>query len=416
MSKVAIKNVLLQRDGSLVPTDILIEGRRIAAITEAGTLTGNDGWDVHDFRGEKIALPGFVNAHTHSPMSLLRGFAEDLPFETWLFKRILPAEERLTPRAVYYGSLLSMMEMASHGVVAFCDMYFHMDAVAQAVADFGMKALLTRGLVDREGDDDGRLTENLQLMRKWHGYDERIFVGLGPHAPYTCSRAYLERIVDVARTERLVVTMHFFENAWERERYKPEEIMSLGFDDVHFLPVHCVHLKNEELRLLSGAFPVLCVTSNLKLGSGVPPVADMLEAGLRLSVGTDGPASNNSLNPLLDARILSLTAKLTNPQSATVRDVLRVLTENGYASLGLDGGALTPGSPADITFLNAKHPQLQPLANLSSNLLHAFTDAVFATMVNGRFVYYDGTFPTVDLEEVLRGFSISSREVTGTEN
>lgn len=415
MSEVLLKNVLIERNDALELCHIKITGRKISEIATADVSVVGE-CDVYDFRGEKIAVPGFVNTHTHSPMSLLRGFAEDLPFDEWLFRRILPAEERITPEAAYYGALVSMMEMASHGVVAFCDMYFHMDEVAKAVADFGLKALLTRGLVDKDGDDGGRLDENVELYKKWHGFDERIYVGLGPHAPYTCSEAYLKRVLEVAEHENMIVTMHFFENAWERERYSPEEIVSLGFDRVHFIPVHCVHLREGELRLLQGAYPTLCVMSNMKLGTGLPPVLEMFEAGLDVTVGTDGPASNNSLNPLLDGRLLSLTGKLRRPEGVKVSEVLHALTRAGYEALGLEGGELRPGAPADIVLVDAKHTQLQPLSNFSANLIHAYTDRVFATMVNGRFIYYDGTFPTIDAEEVLRTFSTFSKRVTGTES
>lgn len=409
-----LKNVALLKPNSLELRDIRIDGKIIAEIGQ--NLRPEQNEEVIDFRGSKCVSVGFVNTHTHSPMSLLRAFAEDLPFNKWLFEKILPAEDRLTPEAVYFGAIVSMMEMAAHGVVAFCDMYFHMDAVARAVADFGMKAVLTRGLVDKDGDDNGRLQEALELYEKWHGFDDRIFVGLGPHAPYTCSRSYLRKILDVAKMNDMLVTMHFFENSWERERYTPQEIMSIGFDQVHFIPVHCVHLKPDELKLLSCSYPSINVVSNMKLGNGVPPVNKMLKEGLKLTIGTDGPSSNNSLNPLFDMRVTILTQKVSNPENVKVTEAYAILTKHGYEALRLNGGEITPGMPADLILIDLFNPQLQPTNHVLENLIHTFDGRVFATMINGRFVYYDGKFPTIDVQEVLEKFTIFSRMVTGTES
>ncbi|QIV78213.1 amidohydrolase [Fervidobacterium pennivorans] len=393
--------------------DIRIENGMIKEISE--NLVPLDNEDVIDLTG-KIITPGFVNTHTHVAMSLLRGYAEDLPFKEWLFGKILPAEERLTPEAVYYGSLVSMMEMAAHGVVAFCDMYFHEDMVAKAVADFGLKALLTRGLVDTGGDDNGRLEENLKLFRKWNEYEDRIYIGLGPHAPYSCSKSYLSKIVDIAKTEDIPVTMHFFENAWEYEMYTPREIMDIGFHKVHFIPVHCTQLKREDIRLLDGSFPSINTVSNMKLGNGIPPVTEMLKNGIKITIGTDGPASNNSQNLLLDLRISVLAQKSYSPENFKVEEAFNALTKNGYSALRLTGGTIEVGSPADFAIFEASHIQLQPVDNFLQNLIHAYTDRVYATMVNGRFVYINGSYPTVDVEEVLEKFSTFSRMVTGIES
>lgn len=393
--------------------DIRIENGIIKEISE--TLVPLDNEDIIDLTG-KIVTPGFVNTHTHVAMSLLRGYAEDLPFKEWLFGKILPAEEKLTPEAVYYGSLVSMMEMASHGVVAFCDMYFHEDMVAKAVADFGLKALLARGLVDVGGDENGRLEENLKLFRKWNGYEDRIYIGLGPHAPYSCSKSYLSKIVDIAKTEDIPVTMHFFENAWEYEMYTPKEIMDIGFNEVHFIPVHCTQLKRDDIPLLEGSYPSINTVSNMKLGNGIPPVTEMLKNGIKITIGTDGPASNNSQNLLLDLRFSVLAQKSYSPENFKVEEAFNAITKNGYSALRLTGGTIEVGNPADFAIFEASHIQLQPIDNFLKNLIHAYTDRVFATMVNGRFVYINGSYPTVDVEEVLKKFSTFSKMVTGIES
>lgn len=393
--------------------DIRIEDGLIKEVSE--NLTPLENEEVLDFEG-KIVTPGFVNTHTHVAMSLLRGYAEDLPFNEWLFGKILPAEEKLTLDAVYFGSLVSMMEMASHGVVAFCDMYFHEDMVAKAVADFGMKALLTRGLVDVDGDDNGRLEENLKLFETWNGYENRIYIGLGPHAPYSCSRSYLAKIVEIAKAEDMPVTMHFFENNWEYGKYTPKEIMEIGFDKIHFIPVHCTQLRPQDIPLLDGTYPSINTVSNMKLGNGIPPVTEMLKRNIKISIGTDGPASNNSQNLLFDLRVSVLAQKSSSPENFKVEDAFLAVTKNGYEALRMKGGAIEVGSPADFAIFEESNVQLQPLDNFLKNLVHAYTDRVYATMVNGRFVYIDGKYPNIDAREVLKKFSTFSMMVTGIEN
>jgi 5-methylthioadenosine/S-adenosylhomocysteine deaminase len=409
---VLIKNVFTLSDGKLKKTDIHIKEGRIKSL---GDELKVDDKEVYDFSG-KIVLPGFVNTHNHIAMSLFRGYAEDVSFNVWLFQKILPAEERLTPEMIYYASLLSMMEMASHGIVAFCDMYFHEEEIARAVSDFGMKALLTRGLIDKSGDDGGRLRENIELYEKWNGYDGRIFVGLGPHAPYSCSTEYLKKIIEIAKAYDMPVTMHFFENKWEWEKYTPEEIIQLGFDEVHFIPVHCTQLDYESLRLLNGSYPSVNTVSNMKLGNGLPPINEMIRNGLKITIGTDGPASNNSQNVLFDLRVSVLASKMHNPELFNVSQAFYSITQYGYEALRLKGGKVAVNYPADLVFINSNHVQLQPLDNLIENLIHAYNDTVYATMVNGRFIFIDGKFPMIDVQEVLEKFSTFSKKATGIGN
>lgn len=417
--KMLLKNALVLIGGNLEKKDLKISDGIIVEINDSidnvNNIDDSVAEDSFDLSG-MIIIPGFVNTHTHIGMSLLRGFAEDLNFDDWLFKNILPAEEKLTPDAIYFGSLVSMMEMAAHGVVAFCDMYFYEDAVAKAVKDFGLKALLTRGLVDNNGDDNGRLKENISLYEKWHGYDNRIFVGLGPHAPYTCSKEYLLKIVEVAKVNNMIVTMHFFENKWEYDKYSPEEILRLGFDEVHFIPVHCTQLNEDNVEILKGTYPSINTASNMKLGNGIPPVAEMLKKEICITIGTDGPASNNSQNILFDTRVSVLAQKIKNPKNFSVHNAFDSMTINGYKALKLNGGSIEVGAPADLVILEATHPQLQPIQNFLSNLIHSYTDSVYGTIVNGRFVYLDGTYPTIDAQEVLKAFTSFSRKVTGIES
>jgi len=168
--------------------------------------------------------------------------------------------------------------------------------------------------------------------------------------------------------------------------------------------------------MLSNAFPSINVASNMKLGNGIPPILEMLNTGLTLSIGTDGPASNNSLNPLFDLRVAMLSQKMKDPSVFTTDQAFSMLTTNGYKALRLEGGKIEVGSSADFAIFSTNDIQLQPLNRFLNNLLHAHTDSVFATMVNGKFVYYDGEFPTIDSQEVLKQFTTFSKKVTGIEN
>ncbi len=412
MGEIIIKNGLAYHNNGFEKIDLKISGCSIVEISK-----NIDSKDCETFDAEGIAIiPGFVNTHTHIAMSVLRGVAEDLSFNDWLFGKILKLEERLTPEIVYWASLLSMMEMASFGTVAFCDMYFHTESIAQAVKDFGLKALLTRGLVDNNGDDNGRLEENLKLYRDWSGTENRIFVGLGPHAPYTCSKEYLKRIVERAKIEDIPVVMHFFENSWEREKYSVKEIIELGFDKVHFIPVHCVNIEEDEFSYLKNSYVSLNPVSNMKLGNEFPKISEMVDFGLNVTFGTDGPASNNSQNILFDTRVAVLLGKRNDPTRVPLEKVFDSVTELGQRALRMNGGKIEVGKDADLVFLKLDEPQLQPNENLLENIIHSYTEKVYGTMVRGRFVYLNGEYPTIDKQEVLEKFSIFYKKVIGTEN
>ncbi len=412
MDDLIIKNGLVYHNNGFEKADLKVSGGTIVEISK--NIYSKD---CETFNAEGLAIiPGFVNTHTHIAMSILRGVAEDLSFNDWLFGKVLKLEERLTPEVVYWASLLSMMEMASFGTVAFCDMYFYVESIVQAVKDFGLKALLTRGLIDDNGDDNGRLEENLKLYRDWNGTENRIFVGLGPHAPYTCSKEYLKRIVERAKIEDMPVVMHFFENSWEREKYSIKEIIELGFDKVHFIPVHCVSIEKDEFSYLKNSYLSLNPVSNMKLGNEFPKISEMFDFGLNVTFGTDGPASNNSQNILFDTRVAVLLGKRNDPTKIPLKKVFESVTEVGQKALRMNGGKIEVGKDADLVFLKLDEPQLQPNENLLENIMHSYTGKVYGTMVRGRFVYLNGKYPTIDKQEVLEKFSTFYKKVIGTEN
>ena len=398
-----ICNARILKDWSSTPFEgyLRIENGKIV---EIGRKT-----DVCDFDLEgKLVIPGFFNTHTHAPMSLLKGISDDEPFDTWLFKKVLPVENKLTEEMIYWGTILAQMEMVKRGIVAFVDMYFKEEWVAQAVADFGMKAVLTRGLVGDERDDGGRLKENLALFEKWHeSHGGRIKIGFGPHSPYLCTPRYLKKIFDVASFNDAIVTMHILEAKKERKMYRLEDLLKLGMSKVKMIAVHCVYMEEGEMkeaRKTSSFYISHNPSSNLKLGNGVPKVHEMIENELIVSLGTDGSASNNSLDIWHEMRLATLIQKLRNPKFLPSKAAFKIATLNGAVAMGFKrSGRVEEGFDADLVVVDTKKPHYYPEIDLISNLVHAGNSGdVFATMVNGKWLYYDGKFLTVEEEQVYK--------------
>ena len=260
-----------------------------------------EGHEVIDGR-DHLAAPGWVNAHTHVAMTLFRSYADDMVLMDWLQNKIWPMENNLDGRAVYWGSLLGIAEMIRTGTTCFADMYFFMEETAKAVGDSGIRAVLSRGLTGSSAADGaGRLEENTELYRNWNGAcNDRIHVMLGPHAPYTCSNDYLESVIARARELGCEIHMHLAETAGEvedcRKKYgkTPIALMeSLGMFEVGTLAAHCVHVDEEDLEIMARHHVRVAHNpqSNLKLASGIAPVAGMLQKGITVGLGTDGASS-----------------------------------------------------------------------------------------------------------------------------
>lgn len=398
-----ICNARILKDWSSTPFEgfLRIENGKIVEIGKESSVC-----DV-DLKG-KLIIPGFFNTHTHAPMSLFKGISDDDPFDVWLFKKILPLENKLTEEMIYWGAILAQMEMVKRGIVAFVDMYFKEEWIAQAVADFGMKAVLTRGLVGDEKDDGGRLKENLMLFEKWHeSHGGRIKIGFGPHSPYLCTPKYLKKIFDIASINNATVTMHILETKKERKMYRLEDLLKLGMSKVNMIAVHCVHMDENELKELKKS-PSFYIShnpsSNLKLGNGIPKIQEMIENGLTVSLGTDGSASNNSLDIWHEMRLATLLQKLRNPKFLPSRMIFKIATFNGALAMNFKGsGKVEEGFDADLVVIDTKKPHYYPEIGIISNLVHAGNSGdVFATMVNGKWLYYDGKFLTVEEDDVYK--------------
>jgi 5-methylthioadenosine/S-adenosylhomocysteine deaminase len=398
-------------DGSEESVSIVIEGERIARIGSSSEM--GEAFD-RVIEGEgKLVMPGLIDAHTHLAMVLFRGFADDKPLREWLEEAIWPAERNLKGEEVYWASLLGIAELLRSGVVAFADMYFYMDEVARAVEESGIRALLAYGMIAQdEARAEQELERGLELVEGWHGAaDGRIRVAFGPHAPYTCGEVLWQRAAELAEEHGLMIHTHLAETASEVEEFKKrhgitpvEWLADLGIFAVPVLAAHCVHLNDKDIDILAehDVQVVHNPSSNMKLGSGIAPVSELLERGVNVALGTDGAASNNDLDMWEELRLAALLAKVSgDPTALPAPAVLKLATTGGARALGLGGGGLREGAVADLIILDLDRPHLIPRYNLVSNLVYAANSHdVETVIIAGEIVMEDGEIKTFDEEEV----------------
>lgn len=394
--------------------DILIEGERIAGVAP---VIDREADEVIDARG-MAAMPGLINAHNHAAMSLLRGFSDDLKLMDWLEKKMLPAEARMTEEDIYWGTLLAAAEMIRSGTTAFADMYVFMDAVGQAVLDSGMRASLTRGLVFLQDDGGRRMQEGIDLVEKWSGAGGgRITTMFGPHAPYTCPPEPLREVIALARERRVPIHIHLAETVEEtvkiRDKYgqtPTEYLYQLGlFEHHHVLLAHAVHLTRRDIGFLRGMCGGVAhnPVSNLKLGCGIAPVAEMLAQGVTVGLGTDGAGSATTLDMFAEIKAATWLQKLDHgdPTRLPAEQALRMATIESAKLLGIDHevGTLEAGKKADLILIDLDKPHLQPVHNIASLIAYSAeggdVDTVF---VNGRMLMRRRELLTLSWEDVKR--------------
>lgn len=362
----------------------------------------------------KLAMPGLVNAHTHIGMSLLRNYADDLPLHEWLNNAIWPVEAKLTGKDVYWGSLLSIVEMIQSGTTSFCDMYFFMDEVAKAVEESGMRGVLTRGMV---GDDnsDGKLKESKELFNNWHGKaNGRIKVMIAPHAPYTCGPEFLIKAKELAEELDTGIHIHLSETKKEIEdsfkahgKSPIKHVYDLGLFDRHTIAAHCVHVDDEDIEILkdNNVYPVNNPGSNLKLASGFAPVDEMLKAGIPVSLGTDGSSSNNNLNMFEEMNLAALVNKAVNLDAISVPaySALEMGTINGAKALDWDKeiGSIEIGKRADLILIDMDKPHLYPKHNLISAISYTSQASdVDTVIIDGKIIMENREIKTLDVEKI----------------
>ena len=394
---------------------VCTEAERITYAGPASQAPQPAGAQVIDASG-CIIMPGLVNSHTHVAMSLMRGVADDLPLQTWLTEHIFPLESRITPEAVYWGSMLGCLEMIRFGTTCFCDMYLFAQQVAAAADAMGVRAVVGEVLFDFPSPCYGELEAGFELTREFitHYQDHpRITVGVMPHSLYTCSRPLLERVVELAEEMDAPINIHMAENPEETEEVvakwgkRPAEVaLELGLLVPRTVINHGVDFSSDDIKLLARRDVAVahCPESNMKLTSGIFRLTEALEAGLRVGLGTDGPASNNNLDMLGEMDSCAKLAKLGSgdPAAAPTIQVLELGTWRAAEALGLkELGRLEPGALADIIAVDTSGVHMQPLHNPASTLVYAAKGSdVLHTICHGKVLMMNREILVADEQEV----------------
>lgn len=376
------------------------------ALTADYTIAGKD----------KLVIPGLINAHTHSYMSMYRNMADDVPFTKWLFDTVTPLEDAMLPEEAYYGTQLGIVEMLQSGVTSFTDMYICRDMTPRAVSESGMRACMTRGLVGSDRRDEGglrRLNEALGEYEQWNDGNRLNFM-LAPHAPYTCGPDFLAFVADKAKELGLGLNIHLAEGQTEirnlRKQYNMTPIEyadAAGVFDVNCIAAHCVYLSDNDYAILrdKGVNVAANPVSNMKLANGFSNVPRMLEEGVHVCIGTDGAASNNTLNMFREMAFEAMVHKGLRLDAIAIPadKILRMATLGGARAIGKEGilGAIREGYKADLAILDLKCPQLMPRNNLVSALVYSCNGSEVETViVDGRILMEKREFKTVDIERV----------------
>lgn len=396
-----------------------IRGDRIERVEKVGQGALPEAGEIIDAEGG-ILMPGLINAHTHLPMSLFRGLADDLPLDIWLNQYIFPAEARfVTPENVRTGTLLSCAELLLGGTTTCCDGYFLEGEVARAVVDSGLRAVLGQGVIDFPapgvGDPAQNVAHAMEYVKAWQGRHERITPAIFCHSPYTCGSQTLKAAKKAARDLGVPFLIHLAETRGEAGMIKEAEGRSptqylddLGLLDGDTLLVHGVWLEKADIRRVAaaGAAMAHCPESNMKLASGVMPLPDLQAAGIPVGLGTDGCASNNDLDLFREMHTAATLHKVVrqDPTVAAAREVLAMATSEGARVLGMADriGSLTEGKLADLVLVDTCTPHLTPIYDPVSHLVYAARSSdVRHVMVGGRWVVREKRLLSFDPAPVM---------------
>ena len=401
----------MEQGAEIIEGEIQIDGERIVYVgPEQAEQT--EKWDREIDAQGNVVMPGFKDAHTHSAMTFLRSYADDLPLQEWLFERVFPMEDKLTEEDVYWCAILANMEYLTSGITANFDMYKLNEANAKASKDTGFRTVLCGSI----NDFGGTVSEIEEEYLRYNDYDPLISYQLGFHAEYTTGKAIMEELAALSQKYKAPIYTHNSETRNEVdgciERYgiTPTVLFDrLGMLEYGGGGFHCVHMTEEDLQVCRDKriWVVTNPASNMKLASGIAPIQKMLDQGIGLAIGTDGPASNNCLDMFREMFLVTALQKLSIPDAAAMdaMEVLRMATVGGAHAMCLpDCDTLTVGKYADLIMIDLQQPNMQPLNNIAKNLVYSGSKQnIKMTMVNGRILYEDGEFHIgVDPAEVYQ--------------
>ena len=395
MKKILLKSALLPaQDGARV-VDILIAGNRFARI---GIVSPEESAGAEVVDCSRFAVfPAFYNGHTHAAMSLLRGYADDMPLQKWLQEYIWPFEAKLTGGDIELACRLAFLEMIKSGTVFFADMYWHRERTSKIVEEMGIRAAV--GVTFAESLMTAEQIEgNFKFLAAHTGESDRVSLAVAPHSVYTVGEKMLKRCADFARVENFFVHTHLSETVKELEdcekQYGCSPVRLLertGMLDSKLAAAHCVHFSDDDMKAFvdSGATAVLNPCSNLKLASGIPPIDRLLNAKAKVALGTDGDSSNNNLDMHEEMKLAALLAKVQGgAEMLPAYDALKMATVNAARAYGLaDVGEIREGYLADCLLVDLKNERMVPSHNLVSNWVYAADSSCIDSVIcNGKFV------------------------------
>ena len=422
------------RGGALAQHTVVLDGTRIEALLPREEACRRyPGADSIELPHHAL-LPGFVNAHTHSPMTLLRGYADDMALEVWLQEHIWPAEARFVNHDfVRDGTRLAVAEMLRSGTTCFNDMYFFPGSTIEVCLEAGMRVCAGITIIEMASswatDVGAYIEKGLALREKWND-EPLVNFALAPHSPYTVSNDAMDRIAGLSADLDLRVHMHVLETEWElKQSYQQHDTHPLarlrrhGLLNPRLSAVHMTQLSEADIEAVAenGVRVVHCPQSNLKLASGFCPVADLLAAGVTVALGTDGAAANNDLDLLNEAQTAALLAKgvAADAKAVNAFQALEMLTINGACALGMEEeiGSIEPGKQADLCAIDLDHPATQPLHHVVSQIIYAASRSqVSDVWVAGRRLLNSGSLATIDEAGVTKAAARWQRKLATFEN
>lgn len=409
---ILIKNgQVLLFDGTIKTTNIAIKNSEILAI---GDIPQDFIADKTINATDKLVTAGFINAHTHVSMTLLRSYADDMKLMDWLENKIWPIEAKMKKEDIYWGAMLGIIEMLKSATTTFADMYGDMDQVAKACIDTDIRAVLSRGMIGVAPNGNQALEENKILFRDFNNAnDGKITVMFGPHAPYTCPPDFLQKVIKASEEYNGEIHIHLAETKTEVENclkeYKKTPIAlmeEVGILDRGVLAAHCVHLTDEDIAIMKKHNVRVAHNpgSNMKLASGVAPVPQLLKAGVCVGLGTDGASSNNNLDMLEEINLATLLHKVNtlDPLAIPAFEGIKMGTEYGAKAVGLKNiGVIKEGYKADIVLFDLSAPQCYPRHDLVSLLAYSMNSSMVDTvLIDGKIVVENKEFTMIDEEKI----------------